>query len=46
MLEQLLKLEPHSSLSLQLQLRKQIAAAIIRGNFATRAPLPSSRMLT
>lgn len=46
MLEQLLTLEPHSSVSLQLQLRKQIAEAIIRGKFSSAAPLPSSRKLS
>lgn len=45
MLEQLLRLTPHSSVSLQLQLRKQIAEAIIRGHFAPNMPLPSSRKL-
>ena len=46
MLEQLLKLEHNSSVSLQLQLRKQIAQAIIRGKFKTHSPLPSSRQLS
>jgi len=46
MLEKLLELEPDSDVSLQLQLRKKIAEAIIRGNFATNVPLPSSRKLS
>lgn len=46
MLEQLLKLSPDSDVSLQLQLRKKIAEAIIRGNFAPNVPLPSSRKLS
>lgn len=45
MLEQLLKLEPHSSVSLQVQLRKKIADAILRGSFPANKPLPSSRLL-
>ncbi len=45
MLEQLLKLEPHSDVSLQVQLRKKIAEAIMRGSFPANKPLPSSRML-
>jgi len=45
MLEQLLKLSPQRSVSLQLQLRKQIAEAIIRGHFAPNMALPSSRKL-
>lgn len=46
MLEYLIKLEPKSHISLQLQLRKQIAQAIMRGNFPTNKPLPSSRKLS
>ncbi len=46
MLEYLIKLEPKSQISLQLQLRKQIAQAIMRGNFPINKPLPSSRKLS
>lgn len=46
MLEQLLKLEPHSDVSLQVQLRKKIAAAIMSGSFPANKPLPSSRKLS
>lgn len=46
MLEQLLELEPHSNVSLQLQLRMKIAEAILQGNFAVDTPLPSSRKLS
>ena len=46
MLEYLIKLEPKSHISLQLQLRKQIAQAIMRGNFPSNKPLPSSRKLS
>ena len=45
MLEQLLKLKPSSSVSLQLQLREQIAEAIVRGHFVPNTALPSSRKL-
>jgi len=45
MLEQLLKLDHASSVSLQVQLRQQIAQAILRGSFASDKPLPSSRKL-
>lgn len=46
MLEYLIKLQPKSHISLQLQLRKQIAQAIMRGNFPPNRPLPSSRKLS
>lgn len=46
MLEQLLKLEPHSDVSLQIQLRQKIAEAIMRGVFPANKPLPSSRKLS
>lgn len=46
MLEQLLKLEPHSDVSLQVQLRKKMADAILRGSFPANEPLPSSRKLS
>lgn len=46
MLEFLLDLNPHSDVSLQLQLRKKIAEAIIRGNFSPDIALPSSRKLS
>jgi len=45
-LEYLIKLEAKSRISLQLQLRKQIAQAIMRGNFSINKPLPSSRKLS
>ena len=46
MFEQLLKVEQHGDVSLQLQLRKKIAEAIIRGYFTPHVPLPSSRKLS
>ncbi len=46
MLEQLLKLESHSDVSLQVQLRQKIAEAIMRGVFPADKPLPSSRALS
>jgi GntR family transcriptional regulator/MocR family aminotransferase len=46
MLEQLLKLEPRSDVSLQVQLRKKMADAILRGSFPANRPLPSSRKLS
>jgi GntR family transcriptional regulator/MocR family aminotransferase len=46
MLTQLLVLDPHSDVSLQIQLRQQIADAIMRGVFPEHEPLPSSRKLS
>ncbi len=46
MLEQLLKLEPRSDVSLQVQLRQKIADAIMRGVFPADKALPSSRKLS
>ena len=46
MLEPLLTLEPHSDVSLQVQLRKKIAEAIMRGSFPAHTALPSSRKLS
>jgi len=46
MLEHLLGLKPHSDTSLQLQLRKKLSEAIMRGNFSLDTPLPSSRKLS
>jgi len=46
MLEQLLTLEHHSDVSLQVQLRQKIAEAIMRGMFPADQSLPSSRKLS
>ncbi len=45
MLEQLLTLDHACAVSLQVQLRQQIAQAILKGSFASDKPLPSSRKL-
>ncbi len=46
MLDQLLKLDASSRVSLQLQLKQRIAEAIMRGHLAQNLPLPSSRKLS